>query len=354
MRIDLRGDAGVSLTEMLIAMTITMTALGIAMTTFDSLADTRDAMTLLTDTNQNLRSSLNVMTRDLLSAGRGIPVGGVPIPFGGNPIVRPGPTGTTRTFPTGDLRLPAVSPGHGLGPVVNNIATDIITMLMLDPNVPSDWQVTNVADDGSSIIVAPEVDIRSVTPGDLIMFNNGERYAIQMVTQRTDQTIQFGSDDGMHLNQPGAADGTIMQLQINGEFPQAMSVSRILMISYYVDSSNPSRPQLMRRVNLRGDRSVGVAVENLQITYDLVDGVTNPVNVDVPIAPLTPHQIRKANVFVAGRSYAVVTKSQDYVRTSLSTQVSLRNLSFVDRYAEEQVVSGNPYFEEKEDEAHHP
>jgi hypothetical protein len=48
-----------------------------------------------------------------------------------------------------------------------------------------------------------------------------------------------------------------------------------------------------------------------------------------------------------------VTKSQDFVRTSLSTQVSLRNLSFVDRYAEEPHVSEDPYFEEHEEQHPH-
>jgi hypothetical protein len=349
MTIDLRRDAGVSLTETLIAVTITMTALGIAMTTFDSLANTREAVTLLTDTNQNLRSSLNVVTRDLLSAGRGIPVGGIPIPFGAQPVVRPSPNGTTLTFPLTDVRIPAVSPGNGLGPVVNSISTDIISVLMLDPNLPSDWPITNVAPDGSTAMVAPGVDIDDVSAGDLILFNNGnQRYAVQMVTDRVEQTLFFATGDGLRLNQRGAADGTIMQLRTDGEFKD-MSASRILMISYYVDNSNASRPQLMRRVNMRADRAIGVAVENFQITYDLVDGVTNPVNVGTPVAPLTPNQIRKANVFLAGRSYAKVTKSQQFVRTSLSTQVSLRNLSFVDRYAEERPDSENPYFQEDHD-----
>ena len=346
MTMNLRRETGVSLTELMVAMSITMTALGIAMTSFDSLANTREAVTLLTDTNQNLRSSLNVLTRDLLSAGRGIPVGGVPIPFGVEQIVRPGPTGTTLTFPASDLRLAAVSPGSAMGPTVNSITTDMITMLMLDPNLPSDWPVTAVADDGSSVTVAPDVDVSDISAGDLIMFKNGnEGVAVQMVTDRNGQTILFGTGDGMKLNQRQAASGTIMQLQTGGAFLD-MTASRIVMITYYVDTSHASRPQLMRRVNLRGDRGVGVAVENLQITYDLVDGATNPVNQETPVAPLTPSHIRKANVYLSGRSYAKVTKSQQYVRTSLSTQVSLRNLSFVDRYAEESHASQDPYFAE--------
>src|SRR6185436_16659099 len=113
----------------------------------------------------------------------------------------------------------------------------------------------------------------------------------------------------------------------------AIRAFRVFMISYYVDAtSHPERPQLMRRQNLQPDRAIGVGIENLQITYDLVDGVTNPVNQPTPAAANSPNQIRKANVFMSGRSRRQSTQSRQFLRTSLSTQVSLRGLSFVDRY----------------------
>ena len=42
----------------------------------------------------------------------------------------------------------------------------------------------------------------------------------------------------------------------------------------------------MRRLNQRG-RTVAFAIENLQLTYDMVDGVTNPSNVRMVAADLT-------------------------------------------------------------------
>ncbi len=136
----------------------------------------------------------------------------------------------------------------------------------------------------------------------------------------------------MGLNQQGAASGTIIRLQSPpGAYPET-TASRVSMISYYVDASVANRPRLMRRVNLRPDRPIGIGIENLQLTYDLVDGVTNPVDqASIPVLN-TPAQIRKANVVVSGRSRTVWTQTRQYLRTSLATQISLRSLSFVDRY----------------------
>ena len=107
-----------------------------------------------------------------------------------------------------------------------------------------------------------------------------------------------------------------------------MEATRVLMISYYVGGTT-AKPLLMRRINLGPERAIGVGVENLQVTYDLVDGDTNPLNEP---QPELPNQIRKANVFLTGRSFRQWNRTQEYLRTSVSTQMSLRSLSFVDRY----------------------
>ena len=67
------------------------------------------------------------------------------------------------------------------------------------------------------------------------------------------------------------------------------------MTSYYIDAiTNPRRPRLVRRMNngdpLIFDNTLGTAValdiENMQITYDIADGVTNPANVRMTDADL--------------------------------------------------------------------
>jgi len=73
-------------------------------------------------------------------------------------------------------------------------------------------------------------------------------------------------------------------------------------------------------------------VENLQITFDLVDGVTNPTNVDTPPVTNSSNQIRKANLFLSARSQDVNPQTKQFFRNTMATQVGLRSLSFVDRY----------------------
>ena len=92
--------------------------------------------TNLADASQNLRSGTNFLIRDLAQAGRGIPNGGIPIPNGAEsrPILRPSPPGLAYTFDnTTATTLMAITTGSSLGPTVNNQATDMITILMIDP-----------------------------------------------------------------------------------------------------------------------------------------------------------------------------------------------------------------------------
>jgi type II secretory pathway pseudopilin PulG len=334
----LQSESGFALIEAFITTLLMAVVLGIALTGFQGMADTSDGASLLADTNLNLRNALNVMTRDLLSAGRDIPVGGIAIPSGDvGDIVRPSPKGTTLSFPTGDTTMDSITPGAGLGPEINKVKTDILTILMVDTSLAiNQWPLTFVSPDGDAVTVDARTPIDGtvggITEGDLIMLTTASGSTMQMVTGRDGQTINFAESDPMKLNQRGATQGTIMQLQTSTGVYPPMTATRILMISYYVDASDAERPLLMRRVNLGPDRAIGVAIENLQLTYDLVDGKTNPLNVEKPVAPNSPDQIRKANVYLAGRSYRDWKRTHQPLRASASTQISLRSLSFVDRY----------------------
>jgi len=333
-----RADGGFALVEALVTVLVLTIALGVALTGFESLSETSDGAALMADTNLNLRSALNVMTRDLLSAGRDIPVGGIAVPSGDGavPIVRPSATGTALTFEAGATTLDSVTTGNALGPDVEGTATDVITILIADTTLALDqWPLADVAADGSTVTVDARTtiddDATGVTAGDLVMFTTAGGSTLQMVTDRQSQTIYFDAGDPMLLNQRGAAQGTILNLRTGGVYPP-MTATRVLMVSYYLDGTDPHRPLLMRRVNLRPDRAIGIAIENLQLTYDLVDGVTNPVNIAAPEAPNTADQIRKANVYLSGRSYREWRRTRQVLRSSVATQVSLRSLAFVDRY----------------------
>jgi prepilin-type N-terminal cleavage/methylation domain-containing protein len=334
-----RDQSGFTLTELLVTTMLITIVLGTAFGAFRSMSDAADGAALSADVNVSLRSVVNLMTRDLLSAGRGMPVGGVSIPSGDNAValVRPAPGGNPLSFDEGMTTLPSVTPGSGLGPVVAGVSTDLVTLLMADTTIPLDSApLVAVAADGASVEVDESIAIddpaTAIAPGDLIMLTNALGSTLQMVTSRNGQVIEFAEGDPMNLNQREASQGTIGQLQSEpGTYPPT-TATRVVMISYYIDASDPARPLFIRRVNLRPGRTIAVAIANLQVTYDLVDGVTNPVNLPAPVLPNTPHQIRKANLAIAARSYREWSATGQHLHSSLSTQVSLRSMSFVDRY----------------------
>ena len=75
------------------------------------------------------------MVRDLLQVGSGLPASHtVSIPNGAGSVqVRiPGPPGTAFVTASATLTLPAVMPRPGAGPMINGVATDVLTVLMAD------------------------------------------------------------------------------------------------------------------------------------------------------------------------------------------------------------------------------
>jgi prepilin-type N-terminal cleavage/methylation domain-containing protein len=341
----LRSNAGFTLVELLMATALTATIAGISLMALRGMSDAMDGATLTADLNVNLRNTLNLMTRDLLGAGgRNIPVGGIPVPSGDDvlPIVRPSP-GNALAFPAGPT-VHAVTHGNDMGPAIGDdpntpevegVRTDIVTILMTDPTIALDGvPLVDVSADGSRVTVDADVVIdgsdNGITPGDLIWLRNGLGSTLVMVTSRDGQTLEFATGDAMNLNQPDAASGSITQLLgTPGDPIPPVTATRVQLLTYYIDDSDRERPRLMRQINMREPRAIGVVIDNLQLTFDLVDGVDNPVNV---AAPASPAQIRKGNLFLSGRSFRPWRRTRAFLRTAVATQVSLRSLAFVDRY----------------------
>jgi hypothetical protein len=330
---------------------------------------------MLTDMNYGLRTAMDLVVRDLLQVGQGLPSGRVVlIPSGDDsePINLPGPSGTNYTL-VGATELSAVIPGPGLGPEVDGQPTDMITTLAADSSFDQRL-LTAVAADGSSMTVwNGNVDLGGadiddggpddVRPGDLMMLTKGSLSALAQVTGVNGQQVFFDDGDSLNLNQPDAEAGTIAVLRNTAPVdvvgnpapvpPVVTAVAtRIRMVSYYLDIvTDPARPRLVRRMNnghpteFNNDLGTAVAfdVDNLQITYDLADGAVNPANVrmdDDDLGgggacspdPCSPNQVRKINVLMAGRSRARLRNTRQFIRNQLQTQVSLRSLAFVDRY----------------------
>ncbi len=332
-------EGGFSLTEFLVSVTLTLVILAIALTSFRDAYTISESAALLADVNENLRSGMNFLVRDLIQTGQGIPTGGVPIPSGSGaqPVRRPSPPGQAYAFPPSAV-LPALTPGAALGPLVGGQPTDIVTLLYADITLPlNEAPLSFIAADGSRATVDPSIPITdpgtAVRPGDLILFSNALGNALQEVT-RTDggQTMFFDAGDALNLNQPAASEGTLVQLQsAPGQYPPT-TATRLVMVTYYLDATDPINPRLVRQVGAGTPLAIALGIENFQLSYDLVDGVTNPTNVKTPVDPNSPQEIRKVNVFLTARSETAHRITRQFLRNSLSTQVSLRSLSFVDRY----------------------
>jgi type II secretory pathway pseudopilin PulG len=334
----MKCEEGFSIVEVLIAATLTLVLLAATMGSLTDALGINEKTSLMTDLEQNLRAGTNMLVRDFVNAGCGIPTGGLPIPSGSGALAiqRPSPPGRSYTFAP-SVTIAAVNPGATLGPVESGQATDMVNILYADNLLPlNQTPLTSIAANGSSMVVDVGTPITGVNneirPGDLIAFSNALGNTLQYATRVAGQTVYFDAGDPLNLNQPGAPQGSIMQLQSGGVFPPT-TATRVWLITYYLDNTtDPAMPRLIRQVNDRPGDAVALVVEDLQLSYDLVDGVTNPTNVKTPTAPNSPNQIRKVNIFLSGRSSLRIRNTDEFLHRSLTTQVSLRSLSFIDRY----------------------
>jgi Tfp pilus assembly protein PilW len=147
-------------------MALSLILLAIAFSLFDSLNNAADLAGTVGDVNENLRAAMNMVARDVSTAGAGIPQGGVPLPSGGSaclPIQLPLPstvlnqvspvvfsipvqyfnnagTASAPACPTAAnmVNMPVITPGAGYGPSSGSggtsIPTDSITLITVNPS----------------------------------------------------------------------------------------------------------------------------------------------------------------------------------------------------------------------------
>jgi prepilin-type N-terminal cleavage/methylation domain-containing protein len=354
-------SAGFSLIEVLVSMAILTLVVGGALAGMADVVRSNELITQMAAMNNGLRSGMDLMVRDMLQVGSGLPSGHtitIPNGAGATQANIPGPPGTAFTTAVGDATIPAVIPRPGAGPVINGIATDVVTMLMAD-NTFLNVALSAVA--ASSVDVAAGPDIATgpdrVTPGQLMMISKGSWTTLVQVTavDTTTRRVTFADGDSLNLNQSGAAAGNLPAL--NAAPPTnnaaATNMTRIRMITYYLDATIDARhPRLVRRINnghpAAFDNTLGTAVamdiENLQLSYDISNGINNPGNVKMLPADLSTSgacapvacaatQIRKVNIALSGRNRNAGNNPTALpLRNTLQSQVALRSMAFVDRY----------------------
>jgi Tfp pilus assembly protein PilW len=330
---------GFTLVEFLIASAVAITLLGAAVMLLNSAMFSNTMVTQITEAQQNLRAGVNLMVADVLAAGTSIPVGGVSIPSGtGSSAVRR--PGLAVPFPVGSGVISAVTPGDGLGPVINGVSTDAVTLLEVDDRRSfAGITLALVSGTADQLTYPASAQITSgaapMEIGDLLLVSNANAAnpALGLVTFVAGDIVTLSAGDSMNVNQPGAEFGNIATLANPGGppylFPPTTAV-RIRAISYYIDATDPNNPRLMRAVNGRNPQVVADAIENLQVSYDIYD-LSGAVTANLA-DPASPNQIRKVNIFLTARSRDRGRGNRDFYRISAGTQLSVRNLAFRDRY----------------------
>jgi len=380
----MKKQAGFTMIEFMIAMGVTLVIFAAAVGAITSTMRSNQNVALTADLNDNLRASLNLVRQDIVLAGEGIPAGGISIPSGAGIVVnRPGPVALKfqQTF------LPALSLGTAVGPTVpilvraglpptGGAPSDIITLIYQDntwDSNPADNKLTaldsapikraavgatpacngNITPAGDAVTFdAACVDMSKarvpVQPGDLVMFSNINGTALQTVTGIGGQVISFAKNaavDKFGLNQTGAAQGTIVQIQdkvpasnpvtYTGTYPPT-TATRIWMISYYLDiATDPQHYRLVRQVNFNATQPVAEIIEGLQVTYNFVDANVPPTifanSTTVPVG-LTENNIRAVNLFLGARANAPSGSNSAYIRDNMKTQISVRSLAYFNKY----------------------
>ena len=330
----------------MIATALSIILLGAAFHFFDDLESMTESVGVMAEVNQSLRASTDLMSRDIYQAGAQIPIGGIPLPngTGASPVRRPGPG--TNFFPvaTDGGVLPAVTPGYQLSGSIGGQTSDEITLAMVDlawtqqaPMLIASITNAPAPSSGYIVTVAGTYNIASgayqVNKGDFYLFTTAAGLsAVGMVTDvvPTSNNVLFEAD-ALDLNQQcggtAGCGGTIDSLEQGGVYPGGMALTKVDVVTYYLDNSSASNPyQLMRVLGNNPPNPVAYGVNWLQVTYDLSSGATNQTDTT------TPNQIRKVNFALSGISQKKLRRSGHYFANTMATSVTIRNLEYVNQF----------------------
>jgi prepilin-type N-terminal cleavage/methylation domain-containing protein len=358
---------GFTLLELIVAMGIGLIVIMAAAQLFQSGVNTTAMVTEQSEMQQNVRSAVNLIAKDVSMAGSGLPSGGVSLPYGtGSSASKYGcnqtPTCylTADTYPSGVVGtttvsnymyglIPGPSDGMEAGGAAKVPATqkgaDSITVLYIDYSYPLNQYSVAFGSKGKSLTFTPPssppagfpaiVSPTGLVVGDLLLLSNNVGSAVAEVTGLTATSggganVTLANSDALNINQSGAANGNVAY--ISGGTPTI--AYRLYAISYFLEvPTNGQTPRLMRQVSGQTPIPVADNIISLNFTYDTCDnsGVTPCAAISDPIGSgFSPNQIHKVNITVMGQ--AVLAAAGKSESMALTTSVSTRSLSFKNRY----------------------
>jgi prepilin-type N-terminal cleavage/methylation domain-containing protein len=365
--------AGFTLVEVLVAITVMLVILAATLSTLTDAVHATEGVTLMAETQQTLRASMNYVVRDLVQAGEGLPQTGITIPntAGVSAVNRPGPSGIG-TFPTSWTVLPVISPGYQIGNVTSATGatkTDMITLIYADnslldtnkhylnefpintPGGGTNCSGTTPKPNGSIVTSGSTTTITfdstcvnintgntALNVGDLILLQASSGamalVSVSTVTLATNKITIAASPDPFLLNNSGKTSGTIVQIQSPPGTYTTTTATRVSMVTYYVDNSTVAAPKLMRQLNMNPAQEIGSVIDNMQFVYDVVVAGSSPPTVTSytsPTAAQLPY-VRDAYVWLFGRSQNTYSVTKQYFRNNLQTAVSIRSLNFYNEF----------------------
>ena len=359
-------NTGFTLLELVVAMALSLLLFGLCLTLVQQLVNTADLVGSMSDVNENLRAAVNMVSRDLSTAGENIPRGGLPLPYGGtataiklpNPAYASGSTFHAPLSGATSLSWPVIYAGNAAGPTqptqggTNAISTDIVTIISV--NQTSSFNQTAVTgsptvSSTSATITVPTTAAGYVQAGQLIMLTNSNTSCLLTVSSvnTTTGVITFkngDTNDVLGVNQfSGPTIGTINQLEtISSSTWPAITAYPISMVTYYLDTSTPRR--LMRLVTAGTGSTaqpvaLGINVMTLQYSlypFATLNGVTSdPTENPWPTTADTgnsPNDIRKVVLtMIAETDHQNHTNGQWYSK-EIKNAVTVQNLDYTNKY----------------------
>lgn len=369
-------SSGFTLMELLIAMALGLIVLSAAVQLFTRAVNGTFLVKQRAEMQQNGRAAVGLLTQDISMAGAGLPTSGVQLPTatGTNPkfgcsalacyVSGAAPAGVA--FPNNHLY--GVIQGYRLGipTSAGGTPTDIITVSYTDNTFALDkYAVTAFPIGGTSITMgAPPAGVPALLDqavglkvGDLLLVQNDKGAAVGEVTGLAGSVISFADLDPLRINQTAAASGSLNGLSRNVDPTTgavtpltasqigATKVIRILVVTYYLDipkgpdgvryTSDDFPPQLMRQVNGQKPAPVAQNIADLQFSFDIYDEGTGAETSNLRDAGVSVgkdlNQIRKVNI-VSMTARSQLRGTTGYQGLDLSTAVTVRNMSFRDRY----------------------
>ncbi len=346
---------GFTLLETVVAMGLSLLLIAGAAKLFSTGVSLSFLASQRAEMQQDVRAAQDLLVRDISMAGAGLPPGGVALATGGGAVPIYGcdqnschlggtpPKGLA--FPGGTTPyMYWIVPGNQAGATVTTGqgATDAITVVQADLTFPwSDYTVsfnTNGTKATFALVTSPPAPVIRVSDpayglktGDLVLFTGtsggNSTSAVGEVTADvtgagSPYTVQFAASDALGFNQSAAKSASLAQLKnLTG-----VTATRIYAVSYYI-SMESGTPTLMREVNGRPASPLAENIVGMQFSYDTYDSNGNLLSTPVPA---TPNLIRKVNVTMNARS--AEPGVQGYQSMSVETSVSVRNMSFENRY----------------------